>query len=64
MAKEAKEPTKTITDAHGNPKEVPAHVGTGADHLKEKHPRGVNTGRKDAHGNEIWETPAKEKSEE
>jgi hypothetical protein len=34
MAKEAKEPTKTITDAHGNPKEVPAHVGTGADHLK------------------------------
>lgn len=55
--KEAAEPTKSITDAHGNAKEVPVHHGTGADHLKDKHPNGVNTGRKDAHGNEIWETP-------
>jgi hypothetical protein len=65
MAKEAKakEATKTIRDAHGNAAEVPAHVGTGADHLKEKHLKGVNTGRKDAHGNEIWET-SDEKSDE
>lgn len=51
------EATKTHIDAHGNPITVPAHVGTGADHLKDKHPNGFNTGRKDAHGNDIWETP-------
>ena len=63
MAKAKEEPTKTIKDAHGNAAEVPVHVGTGPDHLKDKHPKGVNTGRKDAHGNEIWETP-NEKSDD
>lgn len=48
---------KTITDAHGNKQEVPDDHGSGPEHLKEKHPGGVNTGSKDAHGNEIWETP-------
>jgi hypothetical protein len=59
-----KEQTKTIKDAHGNAAEVPTHVGTGPDHMKEKHPNGVNTGRKDAHGNEIWETTKSEKDDE
>jgi hypothetical protein len=54
-----KEATKTITDAHGNAAEVPVSTGTGAAHLAKNHPNGVNTGRKDAHGNEIWETPKK-----
>jgi hypothetical protein len=57
----AKVETKTIRDAHGNDAEVPVHVGTGAEHLKDKHPNGRFTGRHDAHGNEIWETPKKER---
>jgi hypothetical protein len=54
-----------IKDAHGNRVYRDAHVGTGPDHHKDKHPGGVNTGRKDAHGNEIWHTPgAKGKAED
>lgn len=42
-------------DAHGN--RVFVEPATGPDYLKEKHAHkstAVNTGRKDAHGNEIW----------
>lgn len=56
--------TKAITDAHGNKAFVHESAGTGPAHLKDKHPKGVNTGRKDAHGNDIWETPGKAKKEE
>ena len=44
-------------DAHGN--KVFHDAPSGPAHLKEKHahkPTAVNTGRKDAHGNEIWES--------
>ena len=44
-------------DAHGNKAMVDAPVGPA--HLKDKHPNGRFTGKKDAHGNEIWETPEK-----
>jgi hypothetical protein len=50
--------TKKIIDAHGNEAEVDAEVGTGPAHLKSKHPNGRFTGKIDAHGNEIWETPS------
>ena len=46
-----------IKDAHGNVAFEDAAARSGPAHLKEKHPNGRNTGRKDAHGNEIWETP-------
>jgi hypothetical protein len=53
-----------IKDAHGNRVYRDADVGSGPDHHKDKHPKGVNTGKKDAHGNEIWETPGSKKDEE
>jgi len=46
-----------VKDAHGNVVYEDAAARTGPAHLKDKHPKGRNTGRKDAHGNEIWETP-------
>jgi len=52
-----------IKDAHGNVVYENAEARSGAQHLKEKHPKGVNTGRKDAHGNEIWETPKAKEDE-
>lgn len=52
-----------IKDAHGNTVYEDADARSGPAHLKDKHPDGVFTGRKDAHGNEIWETPAKKKEE-
>ena len=50
---------KEIIDAHGNKTtvEVADDHGSGPAHLKSKHPKGRFTGRIDAHGNEIWETP-------
>ena len=44
-----------VKDAHGNT--VYRDSEEGADHLKEKHegkPGARATGKKDAHGNEIW----------
>jgi hypothetical protein len=55
--------TKTIKDAHGLDAEVSADHGTGPEYHKDKHPNGRFTGRKDAHGIEIWETPAAKKEE-
>ena len=46
-----------VKDAAGNPIFRDASIGTGPDYLKSKHPNGRFTGKKDAHGNEIWETP-------
>ena len=46
-------------DAHGN--RVFYDPPTGPEHHREKHVNrqgSFNTGRKDAHGNEIWENPA------
>lgn len=60
MAK-AEEKKVPIRDAHGNLAHRDADVGTGAAHLKDKHPNGYFTGRYDAHGNEIWETKKEEK---
>jgi hypothetical protein len=51
-------------DAHGNRVFRDPDVGSGPDHHKDKHPKGVNTGKKDAHGNEIWETPGAKKDED
>jgi hypothetical protein len=62
MAK-AKEETRTIIDAHGNSQEEPVSARSGPAHLKSKHPNGRFTGRTDAHGNEIWETPSKKEDE-
>jgi len=46
-----------IRDAHGNKAFEDADARSGPAHLKEKHPNGRFTGKTDAHGNEIWETP-------
>jgi hypothetical protein len=51
-------------DAHGNKALRDKDATSGPAHLKEKHPHGVNTGRRDAHGNEIWETPGEKQDEE
>jgi hypothetical protein len=61
MAKaKAPEGQVAIRDAHGNEAFEDAAARSGPAHLKDKHPNGRNTGRKDAHGNEIWETPEEE----
>jgi len=48
-------------DAHGNRVFRDPEVGSGPAHHASRHQGrsgSVNTGRKDAHGNDIWENPA------
>jgi hypothetical protein len=50
-----------IKDAHGNVVYEDADARSGPAHLASKHQNrkgSFNTGRKDAHGNDIWENPA------
>lgn len=64
MAKVEEKAKVKIKDAHGNDAFEAADARSGPAHLKSKHPNGRFTGRHDAHGNEIWETPGADEGEE
>lgn len=54
-----------IKDAHGNTVYEEADARSGPPYHADKHRSragSFNTGRKDAHGNEIWENPADEEN--